>query len=60
MSYEEKELTAPFELALRELIKKFLGEGTPVDEITAALEEAALRADDEELGEDEEWRSRVP
>jgi hypothetical protein len=58
--YQEKELKAPFELALNELVKKFLAEGTPLEEIAVALEEAALRAGDEEEGEDGEWRSRVP
>jgi hypothetical protein len=56
--YQETELKAPFELALHELVKKFLGEGTPLDEIAAALEDAALRAGDEEEGEDGEWRPK--
>jgi hypothetical protein len=56
--YEERPLTAPFELALDELIKRFRHEGTPDEEIAAALEEAALRAGDEELGEDDEWRKK--
>jgi hypothetical protein len=50
--------TSPFAIALDELIKRFLGEGVPQDEIAAALEEAALQAGDEELGEDDEWRKK--
>jgi hypothetical protein len=58
--YEEKELKAPFELALHELVKRFLGEGTPGEEIGAALEDEALRLADEELGADDEWHEKRP
>jgi hypothetical protein len=50
--------TSPFAIALDELIKRFRSDGTPVEEIAATLEEAALQAGDEELGEDDEWRKK--
>lgn len=58
--YTETEATTPFAIALNELIKRFLDEGTPLEDIAAALEEAALQAGDEELGEDGEWRKKTP
>lgn len=56
--YSEPELKAPFEAALAELVKKFLAEGTPIEEIAEALEDAARRAGDEEEGEEGEWRPK--
>ncbi|MET0529215.1 MAG: hypothetical protein ABW003_12930 [Microvirga sp.] len=57
--YTETEPTTPFAKALDELVKRFVGEGTPIEEIAATLEEAALQAGDEELDENDEWRKRV-
>ena len=56
--YEETEPKTPFAKALDELIKKFLSEGTALDEIAAALEEAALQAGDEEMDEEGEWQPK--
>jgi hypothetical protein len=57
--YSETEPTTPFARALDELIKRFVDQGTPVEEIAATLEEAALQADDEEIDENDEWHKRV-
>jgi hypothetical protein len=56
--YAGTELATPFGKALSELIKRFLDEGTHLDEIAAALEEAAFQAGDEEEGEDGEWQPK--
>jgi hypothetical protein len=56
--YTETEAKTPFAIALNDLINRFLGEGTPIADIAAALEEAAMQTDDEELGEDGEWRKK--
>jgi hypothetical protein len=58
--YQETEIKTPFALALNELIKRFVGEGTSIEEIAIALEEAALRAGDEESDEDGEWSKKSP
>jgi hypothetical protein len=56
--YQETEPQTPFGKALDELIQRFLKEGTSQEEIASVLEEAALQAGDEELGEDGEWQPK--
>ena len=59
MSDYEETPKAGFALALDELVKRYLKEGTSLDDIAAALEEAALQAGDEEEDEAGEWHSKA-